>query len=337
MFALARFFSKTIVAISIFAALTSTSMITLATEKLGLGRPASVEEINGWDIDIRPDGKGLPVGSGDAVSGEAIFIEKCAACHGEFAEGAGRYPVLAGGTDSLNSDRPVKTVGSYWPYATTAFDYIRRAMPFGHAQSLSADEVYAITAYVLYSSDVIEDDFVLDQNTLPTVVMPNQDGFIKDPRPDVPTGEPCMKHCLADVPIIIGKARQIDVTPEEEQDASGESGAQANDETAKGDPVRGKTVFAQCVACHSIDRGEHKIGPSLHAVMGRRAGKSEGFSNYSAAMQAAELEWSQENLRDFLNAPQRFLPGTSMPFAGLKDASKMEDLLAFLRESTASE
>ena len=113
---------------------------------LGIGREARPEEIAGWDISIRPDGKGLPPGKGTARAGEELFIEKCAACHGEFGESAGRWPVLAGGAGTLSSHDPVKTVGSYWPYTTTLIDYIRRAMPFGNAQSLSGDELYAIVA-----------------------------------------------------------------------------------------------------------------------------------------------------------------------------------------------
>ena len=313
--------------------LTPSLTFTVAADGFDLGQPASPEEISGWDIDIRPDGKGLPTGNGDAIRGEDVFIQKCASCHGEFAEGAGRYPVLAGGVDSLDTHDPVKTVGSYWPYASTVFDYIRRAMPFGHAQSLSNDEVYAMTAYILYSNDIIEEDLVLDKNTLALVEMPNRDGFIADDRPDVPTGEPCMTNCLASAPLVIGKARQIDVTPEE---ASAEVGAESTDSVA-GDSKRGKTVFAQCIACHSTDKGDDKFGPNLHALIGRQAGGVASFTNYSAALSSAEFSWSEENLRSFLGAPQQFLPGTSMPFGGLQDAMKLDDLLAYLRDVTAEE
>lgn len=318
------------VTICLLLALLFLSPISQAVEKLSLGMPASADEIKGWDIDIRPDGKGLPEGSGNATDGEDMFIEKCASCHGEFAEGAGRYPVLAGGTDSLNTHDPVKTVGSYWPYATTAFDYIRRAMPFGHAQSLSNDEVYAMTAYILYSNDIIEDDFVLDKSTLALVEMPNRNGFIKDDRPDVPMGEPCMKNCLSKKPVVTGKARQIDVTPDEEvasvASSSNNSGADAG---------RGKAIFAQCIACHSANKDENKIGPSLHAVFGRKVGNVETFTNYSAAMKSSNMIWSQESLRKFINSPQQFLPGTSMPFGGIKDEGALNDLLEFLRIETA--
>ena len=326
MFGLDSLRSKYLV-VCIFACTASVAGLNvLAAEKLSLGKPATAEEIRGWDIDIRPDGKGLPVGSGDAVSGEDVFIQKCAACHGEFAEGAGRYPVLAGGQDSLNTHDPVKTVGSYWPYASTVFDYIRRAMPFGHAQSLSADEVYAMTAYILYSNDIIEDDYVLDQNTLAAVEMPNSNGFIEDARPDVPTGEPCMKNCLTAAPKVIGKARQIDVTPEDES-AGAAVAVSASD---GGGFVRGKAAFAQCVACHSVVDGENKFGPTLHALIGRKIGGVEGFSNYSNAMRNKADAWSIDNLRAFLSNPQSFVPGTSMPFAGMQDEAVLEDLLVYL-------
>ncbi len=190
--------------------------VALAESGYGLGRQATAEEIAGWDIDVRPDGQGLPAGRSTAAEGERIYLERCAACHGEFGEAVGRYPVLMGGEDSLSSDDPVKTVGSYWPYATTLWDYIYRAMPFGDAQSLTHDETYAITAYLLYLNDVIDEDFVVDQSSLALIEMPNRGGFvIPDPRPDTPTGEACMSDCKARVKIVF-KAKRLDVTPETE-------------------------------------------------------------------------------------------------------------------------
>ena len=118
----------------------------LPAKRLGIGREATPEEIAGWDIDIRPDGQGLPPGKGTVKQGEAIYMEQCAACHGEFGESAGRWPILTGGAGTLASHDPVKSIGSYWPYASTVMDYIRRAMPFGNAQSLTNDELYAVTA-----------------------------------------------------------------------------------------------------------------------------------------------------------------------------------------------
>ena len=184
----------------------------------GLGRAATPEEIAGWDVDVRPDGTGLPPGEGSVQEGEAIYLERCAACHGEFGEGAGRYPVLMGGFDSLEEDRPEKTIGSYWPYASTVWDYVQRAMPFGEARSLSDDETYAVTAFLLYLNEVVEDDFVLTRDNFTEVRLPNRDGFFMRDGPDLPSGEPCMKDCKAAVEVI-GRARTLDVTPEDEQQA----------------------------------------------------------------------------------------------------------------------
>ena len=186
-----------------------------ADRPFGLGTLATAEEVAGWDIDVRPDGVGAPVGSGDAVTGEEVFAERCASCHGDFGEGVDNWPVLAGGRGTLSSHDPVKTVGSYWPYASTAYDYIYRAMPFGEAQSLTYDETYSVVAYILYMNDVIADDFVLSNENIGTVKMPNRDGFLlPDPRPDgQPAGAPCMRNCNVSTKII-GRARIIDVTPE---------------------------------------------------------------------------------------------------------------------------
>jgi len=330
MFVLDNGHTKKLILSGLLVTLLFLSPVSKAIETLSLGQPATSKEIKGWDIDVRPDGKGLPVGRGNAVDGEAMFIQKCASCHGEFAEGAGRYPVLAGGIDSLNTHDPVKTVGSYWPYATTAFDYIRRAMPFGHAQSLSDDEVYAMTAYILYSNDVIEEDFELNQDTLALVEMPNRDGFIKDDRPDVPMGEPCMKNCRATKPVVTGKARQINVTPDEEVASTSNTNSNITDV----DVGRGKAIFSQCSSCHSVNKDEDKFGPNLYAIFGRSAGGVATFTNYSEAIKSSNVIWSQESLREFLYSPQQFLPGTSMPFGGVKDEAELNDLLEFLRIET---
>lgn len=190
--------------------------------KLGIGREATAPEIKGWNIDVRPDGQGLPEGKGTVEQGEVLFQEKCAACHGEFAEGVDRWPVLAGGHDSLKSEDPVKTIGSYWPYLSTVYDYIYRAMPFGDAQSLTHDETYALVAYILSMNDLVEDDFELSKSNFLTVRMPNEANFIDDPRPDTPTlkqKQPCMKDCKAEVKIT-KRARIIDVTPEGDKNPS---------------------------------------------------------------------------------------------------------------------
>jgi mono/diheme cytochrome c family protein len=148
-----------------------------ASQRPALGRAASAEEIRAWDISIPPSGEGLPAGSGSVQQGAAVYAGKCQSCHGE--KGAGKpADALAGGTGSLASANPVRTVGSYWPYATTLFDYVRRAMPTTAPMSLSNDEVYAVSAYVLYLNGVIREDQVMSAQTLPQVKMPNRDGFV---------------------------------------------------------------------------------------------------------------------------------------------------------------
>ena len=203
-------------------ALMMTSLIGISSlegsdRAFNLGSIATSQQVKGWDIDVRPDGVGAPIGSGTAFDGEEIFADQCASCHGDFGEGVDRWPELVGGDSTLNTHDPLKTTGSYWPYASTMFDYIYRAMPFGVSQSLSYDETYQIVAYLLYMNDIIDDDFVLSDQNIGLIKMPNQDGFLlPDPRPDVSIidGGPCMKDCSVPVKII-GKARDIDVTPED--------------------------------------------------------------------------------------------------------------------------
>lgn len=144
------------------------------------GRLATPQEIKLWDIDVRPDGQGLPEGSGTAARGKELFADNCAACHGEAGQG-GIKDRLVGGQGTLASDAPVKTVGSFWPYATTLFDYIHRAMPYQAPGSLSVDDYYALSAYILSLNGIVPPDGKLDQVSLPKVKMPNRDGFIPDP------------------------------------------------------------------------------------------------------------------------------------------------------------
>jgi S-disulfanyl-L-cysteine oxidoreductase SoxD len=152
----------------------------------GLGRPATPAELAAWDIDVRADGQGLPPGSGSVRDGLKVYAEHCAACHGDKGEG-NPMDRLVGGAGTLASPTPVKTVGSFWPYATTLFDYVRRAMPFNAPQSLTADQIYAVCAYLLYLNQIVPAEAVVDAQTLPTVQMPNRKGFTSpDPRPDVP-------------------------------------------------------------------------------------------------------------------------------------------------------
>jgi cytochrome c len=161
----------------------------------GYGTPATRDQIAGWDIDARPDGAGLPPGSGSVEKGGTVYVEQCTPCHGTFGEGEGRYPKLAGGEGTLTKERPEPSVGSYWPFAVTLFDYINRAMPFQAPHSLSADDVYALTAYVLSINNIVANNFIADRSSLPKVKMPNHDSFIwQDPRPDTSANE-CMQDC----------------------------------------------------------------------------------------------------------------------------------------------
>ena len=187
-------------------------------QKAGLGREAMPDEIAGWAIGVRPDGQGLPPGKGTVAEGEEIFQTQCAACHGEFGEGKDRWPVLAGGHGSLTHERPEKTVGSFWPVPSTVFDYVRRAMPFGNAQSLSNDELYAVVAYILFMNDVIKDQkFELNQQNFASIKLPNADGFYDDDRETTEkhfwNRKVCMKDCRPQ-PKVTGRAAVLDVTPD---------------------------------------------------------------------------------------------------------------------------
>jgi S-disulfanyl-L-cysteine oxidoreductase SoxD len=148
-----------------------------AAERYGFGRPATPQEIAGWDIDVSPSGAGLPAGHGDVRQGQAIFADKCAVCHGAHGEGK-PMDRLVGGVGTLRDKKPEKTVGSFWPYATTLFDYVRRAMPLNAPQSLNPDEVYAVSAYVLFLNGIVPQDATLDADTLAKIKMPNRDGFV---------------------------------------------------------------------------------------------------------------------------------------------------------------
>jgi S-disulfanyl-L-cysteine oxidoreductase SoxD len=149
---------------------------TAPGQRLGLGQAATPEQIRGWDIDVRADGAGLPPGRGSVAQGRTIYAARCQACHGEKGE-QGMAPRLAGGQGTLASKAPVLTVGSYWPYATTLYDYIHRAMPLESPQSLTPDEVYAVTAYTLHLNGIVGADAVLDADSLAAIRMPNRDGF----------------------------------------------------------------------------------------------------------------------------------------------------------------
>ncbi|MWB77910.1 c-type cytochrome [Pseudooceanicola sp. 216_PA32_1] len=333
----------------------------MPVRKLGLGRPALPEEIAAWDLDVRPDGQGLPEGSGDVWTGDEIFSERCASCHGDFAEGRGNWPKLAGGMDTLADKDPLKTVGSYWPYLTTTWDYVHRSMPFGDAQTLSPDEVYAVVAYILYSNDIVDEDFTLSNENLLDIAMPNADGFILDDRPQTEypqwTGEPCMDNCKDNVAITM-RAAVLDVTPDDGTDAAvEEASAEAAESPAEapaaapqdtgaeapaGDAAaidmalagEGEKVFRKCKACHQVGEGaQNRTGPELNGIVGRTAGAIDGF-RYSPAMQKLAdggAVWDVEALHGFLADPKGYLPGTKMSFTGLRKQGDLDAVIEYLK------
>jgi S-disulfanyl-L-cysteine oxidoreductase SoxD len=180
--------SKSWLTIVVAAALLAGSIVRSAAQTrdtgTGIGRPIASSEIAKRDITVFPDGRGLPPGRGTAREGRTVFDTHCAACHGIKGEGSNDFPRLVGGVGTLATASPVLTVGSYWPYATTLWDYNRRAMPYLQPGLLTTQEVYAVTAYVLHLNGIVKEDEVLDEHTLPAVRMPNRDGFVKDSRPD---------------------------------------------------------------------------------------------------------------------------------------------------------
>lgn len=337
----------------------------------GLGRPALAEEIAAWDVDVLPDGRGLPAGSGDIWTGEEVFAEKCASCHGDFAEGVDNWPVLAGGLDTLADEDPVKTVGSYWPHLSTAWDYINRSMPFGEAGTLTADETYAIVAYILYSNDLVDDDFVLSQENFADFNMYNMDGFVIDDRPDLEYAkwrtEPCMQNCKEETRVtmrtvflvetppeggsnsVMNHQRTVDNIPSFTADGAAfipqaeVVETPAADETLVAAPevdeaaaliAKGERVFKKCAACHQVGEGaSNKSGPQLNALMGRVMGGVDGF-RYSNVFKAAMEEgrvWDDESLAAFLAKPRDYMRGTKMSFSGLKSEGDILAITEYLK------
>ena len=334
-----------------------------AAGPLGLGRQATPEEVAAWDIDVRPDGLGLPEGSGSVADGEAVYVERCAVCHGDFAEGVGRWPVLAGGFGTLASDNPVKTIGSYWPYLSTVWDYVHRAMPFGNAQSLSPDEVYAITAYLLYSNDLVDDDFVLGRENFTEVHLPNEANFFADDRSESPLFGPhevCMQDCKAEVRITM-RARVLDVTPEgagvaetgeealalaeeavEEEGSLAEAAAEdAAEEVADAQPAidaelaaAGETLFKRCQACHQVgESARNRVGPVLNGIYGAPLAQVEDFRYSKALLGKAEegLVWDEATLGAFLESPRTWAKGTRMAFPGLRKEPERVAVIEYLK------
>lgn len=325
----------------------------------GLGREAHAEEVAAWDTDIRPDGLGLPVGSGDVLTGEELFVEKCSMCHGEFGEAVGRWPVLSNGYGTLTHKDPVKTIGSYWPYLSTVYDYVQRAMPFGEAASLSNDETYAIVAYLMYVNDLVDDEFVLSNENFTEVRLRNEDNFFMDDRLETEfplfTQEACMTDCKETVEITM-HASMLDVTPdsgvvraapaaEGAVEAASEATpaaeeAAAAEETGGVDMAlveAGEGVFKKCRACHQVGEGAvNRSGPQLNGLIGRTIGSVEGFgySNVFNDANAAGQVWTEESLSAFLENPKGAMSGTKMSFAGLRSADDRAALLAYLQHAS---
>lgn len=332
-----------------------------------IGRTALPAEIAAWDIAIEPDGTGLPEGSGDVFTGEDLWVENCASCHGDFGEGAGAFPVIAGGEGTLTNRRPVKTVGSYWPYLSTVWDYVHRSMPFGNAQILTADDTYAITAYILYSNGLVDDDFELSRDNFLDVEMPNAGGFYVDDRVDseIPlfSGEPCMANC-GDAVHITRRATDLQSTPEGAvtvfapdrasgvaENAGMPEGGEGAAPAASGEPVQeavvepempaidpalvaaGEGLWRQCRSCHTADNGgRNGTGPNLFGVVGRAAGTVDGFRYSNPMQQAADggLVWTPEELDAFLADPRDYMRGTRMSFRGLRDEADRAAMIAYL-------
>ena len=300
----------------------------MADGRYGLGRPAHPEEIAAWDVDVLPDGRGLPEGSGNAFDGEEVFAEKCASCHGDFAEGVDNWPVLAGGFDTLANKDPVKTVGSYWPYLSTVWDYVHRSMPFGEAGTLTADETYAIVAYILYSNDLVDDDFELSHENFAEFEMYNVDGFVVDDRPELEysqwRGEPCMENCKDEVKVTMRSVFLVETPPEggsnsemnpnrkvelpsftaagasfipeptekpvEVASVAPETAAPAAVDDGAALLAEGEKAFKKCQACHKIgDGATNGTGPHLNGLFGRTIGGMDGF-RYSNVFQDAAQE-----------------------------------------------
>ena len=272
--------ARVLSACALFACLAATAPAEVRPRKLGFGKAATPAEIAGWDIDVRADGSGLPEGKGSVEQGQLIYDVKCAACHGTFGE-SNSYLQLAGGVGTLNSDQPMRTTGSKLNYAPTLWDYIRRAMPLATPQTLTHDEVYALTAYVLYLNDILPAGATLDRATLPRVRMPNRDGFTtehgflrRDGKPDT-ANVACMRDCAPAV-------RLASEIPDYARDSHGdlalqrrERGIPAGGQAAGGGAVGGSTggggiELARrfgCMACHNVTTAI--VGPAFRDVAER--------------------------------------------------------------------
>ena len=264
-----------------------------APARYGFGRPATAQEIAGWDIDVRPDGRGLPEGRGSVAEGQAIYDAKCASCHGTFGE-SNDYMAIAGGVGTLASDQPQRTLGSKLNHATTLFDYIRRAMPFNAPQSLTNDEVYALTAYVLNLNDIVPADATLDRTSIVAVKMPNRDGFTtdhgfmtRDGKPDTRNAA-CMTNCGPE-------PRVASRIPDYARDDHGDLAEQTRAVAANATPARTPSARAPadlarqsaCMACHAVSA--KVVGPSFRDVAAKYAGDASAPSKLAARIRSGSV------------------------------------------------
>jgi S-disulfanyl-L-cysteine oxidoreductase SoxD len=260
-----------------------------AKPRFGFGKPATADQIRPWDIDVRPDGRGLPPGRGTVAEGQVLYDAQCASCHGTFGE-SNDYMVIAGGVGSLGSDTPIRTTGSKLNHATTLFDYIRRAMPFNAPQSLTDDQVYALTAYVLNLNDILPADASLDAKSILAVRMPNRDGFTtnhgfmtRDGKPDT-SNVACMRDCVAVV-------RLSSEMPDHARDAHGNLAEQARSIGTGGVAVAAATPAkaiagadlakqSACTACHGT--ANRIVGPSFREIAAKYAGDAGAAARLAA-------------------------------------------------------
>ncbi len=250
-------------------------MPALAAPWHTLGTPATSDEIASWDIDVRPDGAGLPPGQGSVAEGQEIYDRLCASCHGTFGE-SNDYIALTGGVGTLASDNPQRTVGSKLNFATTLWDYINRAMPFNNSKTLSANEVYALTAYVLNLNEIVPADAVLDAKSLPLIKMPNAKGFTADHGLSTIDGAPdvknsaCMQDCADSVSVLSRLPEEF--TAQMYGDIRTHFRAVRALQTAGAGPDAAPSALLQtygCVACHGLDKAG--VGPALRDVAARYA------------------------------------------------------------------
>jgi cytochrome c len=249
-------------------------------QRFGFGQPATAEQIAAWDIDVRPDGRGLPEGKGSVAQGQALYDAQCASCHGTFGESTDYMPI-AGGVGTLGSDQPIRTTGSKLNHATTLWDYINRAMPFGNPKTLTANEVYALTAYVLHLNELLPADATLDRTSILRVRMPNRDGFTTDHGLRSRTGKPdtnnvaCMRDCA-------GEPRVASEIPPHARDDHGDVSQQMRTigplaggtrQAVATAPTSGATAqlarSSGCTACHGAT--QKIVGPSFSEIRGRYA------------------------------------------------------------------